>query len=271
MKAARAAARKPLPDPREVSASLLETLGRAGPEGVKPAGLRLGGKTPLAAARRDALASLVADRRAAGLGTGAATRYFLAENVPTAATVAARLLALGAFTAGVLNTPPALWKEAEFRRKLPAHERPLLADALAHLQARRQIVPLRHGKNAFLAFAGPLRVWLEEDVADAPSAEAAPEPALAGAADDLDAAMFFAYSRLVRESGGFPDVKIAHLRRVVENPAALADRLVTLWREGRATLSLGDWSLADATTRAAAVELDGEKYLLVRLDDVPAV
>ena len=266
MKAARTPARKLLPDPSEISAALLEALGRAGSEGVKPAGLRLSGKTPLAAARREALASLVADRRAALLGTGAAARYFLAENVPTAATVAARLLALGALGAGVLNTPPTLWKEAEFRRKLPAHERPLLGDALAHLQKRRQIVPLRQGKHTFLAFAGPLRVWLEEDVADAPAAVPVPDPVPDEADGDLDAALFFAYPRLVRESGGFPDVKIAHLRRSVDNPASLADRLVALWRDGRATLSLGDWSLADEPTRAAAVELDGEKYLLVRLD-----
>ena len=266
MKPTRAATKKPLPNPREISAALLETLRRAGPDGVKPAGLRLGGKTPLAAARRDALAALVADRHAAGLGTGAAARYFLAENVPTAATVAARLLALGAFTAGALNTPPTLWKEAEFRRKLPAHERSLLGDAVAHLQARRQIVPLRHGKNTFLAFAGPLRVWLEEEMADAPPAVPVPDLVPAEADDDLDAALFFAYARLVHESGGFPDVKIARLRRAVGDPASLADRLVALWREGRATLSFGDWSLADEATRAAAVELAGEKYLLVRLD-----
>jgi hypothetical protein len=41
---------------------------------------------------------------------------------------------------------------------------------------------------------------------------------------------------------------------------------LTLWREGGAALSLGDWSLADEETRAAAVTLDGERYLLVRLE-----
>ena len=125
---------------------------------------------------------------------------------------------------------------------------------------------MRHGRNAFVAFAGPLRVWLEEDLADdaAPGLPPAPVP-VEIAADLDDAALFFAYTRLVRESGGFPDVKIAHLSSAAGD-APLAGRLVALWREGRATLSLGDWSLADETTRAAAVELDGEKYLLVRLD-----
>ena len=261
----RAAAPKAAPDPAEIAGALLEALHRAGPDGAKAAGLRLSGKSPPAAARRDALAGLVADGRAVKLGAGAAARHFLMEHAPTATSVAARLLAVGAFAPGVLNTPPTLWKEAELHRKLPAHERPLLGEALAHLRAQRQAVPLRHGRNTFLAFAGPLRVWLEDDVADA----AAPVPAPAEAAGDTpdDAALFAAYARLVRESGGFPDVKIAHLQRVAGG-TPLADRLAALWREGRATLSLGDWSLADEEARGATVELDGEKYLLVRLDDL---
>ncbi len=257
----RATAKKPAPGPAEIAAALLEILRRAGPDGVKPAGLRLSGKTPVAAARRDALAALTADGRAATLGKGAAARYFLAEHVPTAATVSARLLALGAFVPGALETPPTLWKEAELRRKLPAHEHPLLGAALDRLQEARQVVPLRHGRNAFVAFAGPLRVWLEEDVADAIPGEV---PIIPVPAEADDAVLFAGYAGLVRESGGFPDVKIARLRDAVGAP--VAGRLTALWREGRATFSLGDWSLADEVTRAAAVELDGEKYLLVRLD-----
>ncbi len=262
----RAAEKKAVPGAQEISTALLEALRRAGPDGVKAAGLRLTGKSPAATARREALAGLVADGSAATLGKGTAARTFLAEHIPTEATVAARLLALGAFVPGVLETPPTLWKEAELRRKLPAHEQSLLGTALDHLQEARQIVPLRHGRNAFVAFAGPVRVWLEDDVADAAPAVDSPASVPVETAGDLDdAELFFAYSRVVRESGGFPDVKIAGLQRVA-GKGPLAGRLVALWREGRATFSLGDWSLADETTRAAAVELDGEKYLLVRLD-----
>ena len=253
------------PKAEEISAALLETLRRAGAAGANAAGLRLTGKSPAATARREALATLVADGNVGTLGTAKTLRYFLAEHLPTAATVGARLLALGAYAPGVSDTPPVLWKETELLRKLPAHERPLLGAALEHLLAARQVVPLRHGPNRFVAFAGPLRVWLEEDVADVPAPVAAPET---GEADDDDAVLFDAYRRLVRESGGYPDVKIAHLRRAAGEMIPLKERLAALWREGRATLSLGDWSLADETVRAGAVDLDGEKYLLVRLDDV---
>ena len=249
---------KAAPDRAEMAAALREALHRAGPDGVKPAGLRLSGKTPTAVARRAALAALLADGRVAGLGTGAAARYFLAEHAPTAETVGARLLAVGAFVPGTLNTPPALWKETALRR-----QRPLLSAALAGLTAERHLVPLRQGKSTLLAFAAPLRAWLGEE-----AVHAAPPLSVPVSVEAPDnGALFAAYARLVRESGGFPDVKIAGLRRALGDAAAdLPDRLAALWREGRATLSLGDWSLADETTRAAAVELAGEKYLLVRLD-----
>lgn len=242
------------PDAGEVSAALLAALRRAGADGLTAAALRLNEKTPAATARRKGLAALVGEGVAGSLGTGKAARHFLVEHLPTAATVAARLLAAGAFVPGLASAPPTLWQAAELRRKLPGHEHALFDAALDHLQAARQVVPLRHGRSVYVAFAGPLRVWLEDDVADAPPG-----------ADEDDAALFFAYTRLVRESGGFPDVKIAALQHATGD-AGLAERLAALWREGRATLSLGDWSLADAPTRAAALTLDGEKYLLVRLE-----
>ena len=83
-----------------------------------------------------------------------------------------------------------------------------------------------------------------------------------------------AYKQAVRYSGGFPDVKIAALRRLlpVVAPSLIDGRLIGLWRQGEVTFSLGDWSLADQETRAAAIELAGERYLLVRFekpDDEP--
>ena len=249
------------PDTGEVADTLLANLRRAGAAGANAAGLRLGGKTPVAATRRTALAALMAEGGAGMLGTGKTARYFLAAHLPTAATVAARLLAAGAFVPGALSTPPTLWKATELRRKLPKHEHALFDAALDHLQTARQVVPLRHGRSVYVAFAGPLRVWLEDDdVVDAPAPPPAPP-----SSDVDDAELFFAYARLVRDSGGFPDVKIAALQRAAGD-RPLGDQLAALWREGRATLSLGDWSLADEATRAAAVELDGERYLFVRLE-----
>lgn len=176
---------------------------------------------------------------------------------PTAEAVAAHLLVLCS-----ADEPPAPWKEADLKRRLPAGERPLLPAALARLQSDREVLALTQGKTTSYLFAEPLRRWLGSTTGAAPEAPAALPPV--AAASDL----FAVYARLVRQSGGFPDVKIATLRAALDpaSAEALPARLVALWREGRATLSLGDWSLADENTRASAVELSGERYLLVRLD-----
>ena len=177
---------------------------------------------------------------------------------PTPEAVAARLLAFLP-----LGDLPALWKDAELKRWLPAAERPVLAAALTRLEEARQVLVLTQGKGKVYLFAEPLRGWL----ANAPVvrvAEAETVPGRTGAPEDL----FTVYARLVARSGGFPDVKIAALRAALDTASArtLTGRLVDLWREGRATLSHGDWSLADEETRSGGVELNGERYLLVRLE-----
>lgn len=168
---------------------------------------------------------------------------------PTAEAVAAKLLA-----SAVPGEPPALLTRPQLNRRLTTTERPQLDPALANLQEQRQLLALRQGAKTLYLFAEPLRAWL--------AGEATPEGV------DSAEEFFALYQRLVRESGGFPDVKIAALRAALTPEAArsLPGELIALWREGRATLSLGDWSLASEDTRAAAVEMDGEKYLLVRFD-----
>ncbi len=172
---------------------------------------------------------------------------------PTPEAVADRLLALA--PPGEL---PALWSRAELGRRLTPAERPGLDAALARLQEDRQVLALGQGRSVFYAFVGPLRRWLD---GAAVVEEGSPVGVGPRALDE-------AYQRLVRESGGFPDVKISALRAALGpvSGGTLAAELVARWRRGEATLSLGDWSLASEETRAAAVELDGEKYLLVRLE-----
>ena len=176
---------------------------------------------------------------------------------PTPEIVAARLREL--FASG---GPPALWKDAELKKRLATAERPLLAAALGRLRQERQVLALTQGKGVFYLFAGPLRSWLADGGGEVESLT--PDATPGSSPEDV----FAVYERLVRESGGFPDLKIASLRAALDTATAgtLSGRLVEWWREGRATLSLGDWSLADAATRAAAVELNGERYLLVRLE-----
>lgn len=178
---------------------------------------------------------------------------------PTPEAVAARLL--GSLPVG---EPPMLWKEADLKRRLTTAERPQFAAALAALREGRQALALAQGKSTLYLFAEPLREWLTEAGGAGKTAGGPPDVPPAGPEGLLGV-----YTRLVQGSGGFLDVKIAGLRAAL-GPAegdALPARLVALWREGRATFSQGDWSLADEATRAAAVEVAGERYLLVRLEE----
>ena len=163
----------------------------------------------------------------------------------TVEAVAARLLA--ACSDGTMLT---LWSKTDLGRLLSRPEKASLDAALMRLQADGRLVALAHGSRVWFAFADALRARLA--VAPGPVSEKLP----------------MVYRRLVRESGGFPDVKISVLARALEPSAArgLPERLKAMWRAGEATLSLGDWSLASEETRAAAVEMDGEKYLLVRFE-----
>ncbi len=149
---------------------------------------------------------------------------------------------------------PALWSRAELSRRLTPAERPQLDAVLTRLQEERQVLGLSQGKGIYYVFAGPLRGWLAGNAV-----------VVASPTEEAPKALGEVYRRLVRESGGFPDVKISALQAAAGR--ALAAELIASWRQGEATLSLGDWSLATEETRAAAVELDGEKYLLVRFED----
>lgn len=72
--------------------------------------------------------------------------------------------------------------------------------------------------------------------------------------------------RLLAARTGFPSVAISALQQESAAPlAALQEWLLGEHRAGRAILSRGDWSLADEAKRGAAVEWQGQPYLLARL------
>jgi hypothetical protein len=74
-----------------------------------------------------------------------------------------------------------------------------------------------------------------------------------------------AYADIVKQTG-FPAVPISALQNQSGVLlSALKSWIKEQYANGSAVLSFGDWSLADDAKRAAAVELNGERYLLVRL------
>jgi hypothetical protein len=146
-----------------------------------------------------------------------------------------------------------------------------LFSAFELLAANRKLVILRHKKGKtyeeLYAHAGSLRQMLGVE----PAATGDPDapPALAAASqpgtDFEPERVRRAYADIVKQTG-FPAVPISALQsQSGVLLSALKSWIKEQYANGSAVLSFGDWSLADDAKRAAAVELNGERYLLVRL------
>jgi hypothetical protein len=156
------------------------------------------------------------------------------------------------------------------KKALAREDAGLFGRALYWLESQREIVRLQHGKSMFFTSARALRGALGGGPAEIPEADSIPDRATSSEtsapSEDIDAGAIREAYRALAEHSGFTSVKIAALRR--ESGVSLAGLQQWLLEEhqhGRAVLSFGDWSLSDEETRAAAIELRGERYLLVRL------
>jgi len=186
-------------------------------------------------------------------------RFYLAEYkpvIPDAESVATKLCEFLALKY------PLLLSEPELKRAVPTAERVLVGKALDLLKARRDIVELGWKKTAAYIDAGNLR-----NAISTPSSGTVPaQPDVdSSSSPSLNSRIIDAYQQLVRETG-FPAVPISSLRQESKAPLAdLHEWILSRRDRGHAVLSLGDWSLADEQRRAAAIEIEGERYLLVRL------
>ncbi len=236
----------------EAREALLAKLEKAGAKGTvslfsaaAPAAKR--------AALEEALAALEAEREIFRDARKGKPRFFLWRErpvLPTAEAVAGKLesFAMARF--------PVLAALADFAAAVKANreEKALAAEAVALLVKDGRLVRLLQ-RSA--------RTMKELYVASAPLGLKGSGPARA--VEFVAEGVRAAYQRLVEQTG-FPDVAISALQQ--ESGAALAELkewLLEQHQAGRAVLSFGDWSLADAARREAAIELHGDQYLLLRL------
>ena len=243
--------------------AILAKLRKAGAKGAAAFSGAKASSTARAALEREAAAlesegAIVIDRH------GAKRKYYLKEFARKLEPVCARLEEFAA-----AKYPQAL-SESEFKKALAKEEKDLFDRALYWLEGQREIVRLRHGKIILFASARGFRQSLGGELSEIPVADSLPESAVITepitSSEDIDAGRFHEAYRLLAEQSGFPSVKIAALRR--ESGASLAGVhrwLLDEYRQGRAVFSFGDWSLSDEATRAGAIELRGERYLLVKL------
>lgn len=128
-------------------------------------------------------------------------------------------------------------------------KRPIVDQAIEALVARRELFVIQPGKSVYYLHARSIAPLLGVEQAGA----------------FQPAQVRDAYAALVRE-GGFADVPIHQLaQRSGAELTALKPWLLAESRAGHAAPTRGDWSLADASARAAAIDVRGEPHLQIRL------
>lgn len=211
-----------------------ETLRQAGERGLTRARLvkLLGGPA--------AVDGWLAEGGIVNVGTAKTPRYVLPENDRRLEKACA--LILGRATPGAAT----VYNAARLRKGAP---KAVAEDAIGRLLEQRELFIIQPGKSVYYLHARSIAPLLPA------------EPPAGRSADRVREA----YARLVRE-GGFADVRIDQLARAAGAPLdELKPWLLAESRAGRAAPTRGDWSLADAAARAAAIEIRGEPHLQVRL------
>jgi len=231
--------------------ALEKIVARLRKAGAKGAASPVTAKMP--AAQRQIYEEAIREMAAAGflvaVSGGAKTKYFLPDFAPSAATAAVKIARLAA------AKHPVLLAVADYKKALTTPEKPFLAEAVQDLESAARLIKLVRGKAFVFAHADSLRALLGPAARDSETVA-------------IDGARVRASYRALVARTGFPAVEIVALHR--ETGLPLHDMQAWLHAEhraGRAVFGLGDWSLADDAARAAAIELRGERHLLVRLED----
>ena len=228
------------------SAELLARLAAAGAAGLKKTPL-LGQGKQARATKLAALDALVARREVVRIGTEKSPAFVLRRCYDPLAQACAAIEARA--VPGVAR----LYTDREFGVGLPGHVKERVADAIHLLHDAKKLVRVQRARSVYylhMAALGPL----------AGAVPPGPPPG-----EPSWEQVRRAYESVVRE-GGFSDVLIVDLQRACGvAPEDLRPFLLAQSRAGRLVPSRGDWSLADAPARAAALELQGEPYLRVRL------
>ena len=231
-----------------VSGEILGKLESAGLGGLKKTFLLGKARSNGHAEKLAELDSLLARREILNLGTEKSPRYVLRRFFNPLEQACA------AVTAKAIPGTARLYTAKELGKGLAKPAMESLAEAIRLLQHEKKLVQLQRAKSVYYVHA----VSIVSQVNIGP-----PEPPPVA---EISWELFRrAYDSLVC-AGGYSDVLITDLQSASAIPLeSLKPFLLAQSRAGRLVPSRGDWSLADASARAAAIELHGEPYLRVRL------
>jgi hypothetical protein len=233
--------------PLNLETARAKALGKITKAGAKGATSPATAKTgePDRSLYAQALSELEAERVIFADRSKTAAKYFLIEFAPNSAGVADKMDRAAAIK------HPTLLTAKDLEKGLSKLELACSREALATLESNRRLVRLLKGASVVFAHGDSLRAVLGVAPTAAATTTSVPSEAIRDS-----------YANLVRLYG-FPGVEIAALQsQSGVSMAALKEWLLEEHRAGRVVFGLGDWSLADETTRAGVIELRGDRYLL---------
>ena len=245
--------------------AIVGKLKEAGASGLGKGGLGIKDAKSLGAR---ALKALQEERRVANLGTPKKTRYVLAEFYKplelACGQIEANAKKASSSRSGILE----LLSRKDLEKGCEGQIRKKVDEAIDWLVKEQRLLRFRRGRSIFFVHA--------EKIRGAAVGIPSPEPAKTVAAEPVETlpalagvdrrGIRAAYQRLARRLG-YSNVDISGLRREAGcSMDALKHFLLDESRQGRAVLTLGDWSVSSEETRAGAIELFGKPHLLVRLD-----
>jgi hypothetical protein len=239
---------------------ILQKLTAAGPAGLTKS--KLGIKDPGSASGR-ALKELEKDRQIGNLGSVNKTWYVLNEHFKPLEIACERIKA----AALALKTPKPDTTELLSRKDLvkgcTGEVRKKVEEALERLVRQRALLKMRRGRTVYFVHAESLRHLVPPADAVPPDAPREIQPTAA-----LDRGLVMqAYQRVSRRTG-YSNISISELQQESGLPLEqIKAFILEESRNGNAVLSLGDWSLSSEATRSAAVDIRGDRYLLVRFKD----
>ncbi len=230
--------------------TLLDRLSAAGAEGANTTALKLpAASTQKGKACRQALRKLLKAGQIGNLGSPSRPRYVIAEHYKPLE-IAYELIAQQVKDAGLrLQSKTALAKRL---RGAPAKQ---LDAALKLLVAEGILLRLNWAGRP---------VYLHRASVSVPANPQPSDPAVMQTIPAQQAEILEAYQQAVREFG-YPDVLIHEVfTRWHGDLETFKQILIDACRQGTAIPSAGDWSLATAEERDAAIMLDGRPQLRIR-------
>jgi hypothetical protein len=236
---------------------ILQKLIAAGPAGLTKS--KLGVKDAGSAYGR-ALKQLEKDRQVANLGSVKKTWYVLSEHFKPLEIACEQIEAAALALRPSKPDTAELLSRKDLEKGCIGEVRKKVDEALDRLVRQSTLLKMRRGRTVYFVHAESLR-HLVPPVATVP--RHVPRNVQPSTALNRGLVME-AYQRVSRRTG-YSNIPIYELQQECRMPLEQIKALILEEsRNGNAVLSLGDWSLSSEAVRSAAIDIRGDRYLLVR-------